>query len=142
LKAELMEDNDKRIELAGDAKKIAPNNPVVLRALARYLSDAQKFEQALAEADAAVKVDAENAEGYFIRGTVLLQLKRSDDALEAFGQAIRLDPDSPTVYLIRARILAQLKHYDEAVADLNHVLESKPNDVVALLFRAQLHLKN
>lgn len=53
-----------------------------------------KLQKALADADKCTELDPKWDKGYFRRGAVLEELKRSDEALEAFRTAAELNPSN------------------------------------------------
>jgi tetratricopeptide (TPR) repeat protein len=55
--------------------------------------EADKFEDTLREADAAIQIDPSLAEAHNLRGIALEELGRKDEALKAYKQAISLDPE-------------------------------------------------
>jgi predicted Zn-dependent protease len=78
-----------------------PNNPVLMRAVAKYLVDAQAgeearqgmFEEALEEAEDLVKAAPEWYMSHVMYGYILLKAERYDDAYVYFRKAARLNPD-------------------------------------------------
>ena len=77
----------------------------------------KQHAQALTEAERAVTLDPNFAEGYFHLGTVLYFSGLSQEAIKATETAIRLNPRYPDVYLFNLaanyRIAGQ---YEEALA--------------------------
>ena len=55
--------------------------------------EADKFEDALREADAAIKLDPSLADAHNLRGIALEELGRTEEAVKAYKQAIGLDPE-------------------------------------------------
>jgi Flp pilus assembly protein TadD len=55
--------------------------------------EADKFEDVLREADAAIAIDPSLAEAHNLRGIALEALGREDEAIKAYKQAISLDPE-------------------------------------------------
>jgi tetratricopeptide (TPR) repeat protein len=51
------------------------------------------LETALAEVDAVLAARGDDAEGFFLRGCILRDLGRDDDAIAAYRQAIELEPE-------------------------------------------------
>jgi tetratricopeptide (TPR) repeat protein len=59
---------------------------------ARYLLQAERFEDALARADTALKIRPQDIDAHILRGYALSGLKSFDQALSAIEEAIKLDP--------------------------------------------------
>jgi tetratricopeptide (TPR) repeat protein len=55
--------------------------------------DTAELEKALRECNAAIEVDPSLSDAYNLRGIVLEELGREEEAVEAYRQAIRLDPE-------------------------------------------------
>ena len=55
-------------------------------------------QEALARADAALKVEPQNIDALVLRGNALAGLRSFDEALKAIEEAIRLDPDRGVTY--------------------------------------------
>ncbi len=60
--------------------------------LALGLSRTQASDEALAQVDAALALDATQAESHYLRGVILLRLGRAEEAREAFGRTLKLNP--------------------------------------------------
>ena len=65
----------------------------------------RQYAQALVEAQRAVTLDPNFAEGYFHLGTVLFFAGPPDESVKAYEQAIRLNPKPPDIYLFLWRLL-------------------------------------
>src|SRR5262249_11161182 len=63
-----------------------------LRLWADGLQIKEKFTDSLAAADAALKLDSHHSMAHAVRGAVLTQLTRYDEALAALDAALDLDP--------------------------------------------------
>ncbi|HEV3342866.1 MAG TPA: tetratricopeptide repeat protein, partial [Pirellulales bacterium] len=74
------------------AAQLAPGNAIPLLQQARVSALAGKNEQALADFDAALAIDAKNAVAHEGRGMTLEALKRYDEARESYGLAAELVP--------------------------------------------------
>lgn len=75
-----------RVEAAGPLEK---NHPEVEQGTAAF--EAQKFDEALAHYDAALKDKPADARVHYDRGLALHKLNRNDEAKQAFQQALELD---------------------------------------------------
>lgn len=72
-----------------------------------------KIESAVADCDAAIKADGENADAYFIKGSILFGNTKMDaqgkmaappDAVDALNMYLKLAPDGPHVADVRAML--------------------------------------
>lgn len=86
-----------------------------------------------------------DARVYYLLGTLLVQLKRTDEAEENLKKAINLIPDSYIPYFLLIHIYGKQEKKDEALSLLNNALEkdSLAKDRINLLFGiAHLQFKN
>ncbi len=139
LRANLSEDNDKRLDDYNEAIKLAPEDAEPLRSRGLYYLLQNKPEQALADLDAAIKIDPKHAYTYEARGITLMLMKKPDEAVEAFNKAVELSPDDAEVFLHRARAEAIKGDTKGALADVDQALKLDPDNAVVLLLRARIH---
>jgi tetratricopeptide (TPR) repeat protein len=117
-------------------------NQRVLRVLTEDLVAIDRGEDALARVDAAIERNPEAAETYAIRGNVLLNLRRSDEAARAFERARSLDPENATALAGLAILAGNARDFARAVELFD--LAAKHGDVAAPAYAysaAQLTLK-
>ena len=69
----------------------------------------------------------EDAETFFNRGNVLLELKKYDEALANYDRAIELKPDYAEAYSKRGNALIDLKRLNEALASYDRAIVLKPD---------------
>src|ERR1700682_1255130 len=74
-------------------------------------------------------------QAYNMRGTVLGQAGRPQDALADFNKAISLDPNYAQAYANRGLVQRQMNRLDQAIADYNKALAIDPSYAVAYLGR-------
>lgn len=94
-----------------------------LRALVFYvravtLAQQGKLEQALADVEASLALDAANADVHIVQGTTLSALGRVEEATASFQAALRLRPNDATVLAMQSIAYAQAGNLDAAEADL------------------------
>jgi TolB-like protein/class 3 adenylate cyclase/tetratricopeptide (TPR) repeat protein len=89
----------------------------------------RRYDEALAEATAAVADDPNDADGYVTLAAVLSFTGKPAEALELVERAIRLNPLYPPRYLYQ-RALAEfgLKRREAAAASLERALQLNPDD--------------
>ena len=117
-------------EVAEQAVRLAKRYPnaAVLHSLAGSANERLKrFDEALANYDAALRLQPAAADGHFGRGTVLRALGRTDEALASFEEAIRLRPEVAAAHYHRANILMERSQFDEALAGYDRVVALKPD---------------
>jgi tetratricopeptide (TPR) repeat protein len=86
-------------------------------------ANAERWAEAHADVDEAIRLAPRYARAYGLRGTLYLQQAKREEALEAFGQAVTLDPTSADGYHNRGATHAALDQHDEAVADYTRAIE-------------------
>lgn len=65
-----------------------------------------EWEKVVAEATAAIKLDARNKDAYYARGVGLLWLKKTDEGVADFDRAIRIEPNFVRALVARALTFA------------------------------------
>jgi tetratricopeptide (TPR) repeat protein len=91
------------------------------------LSDAEDYPAALKLLTRAIAVDATNAQAYFERGMVRLNLRQDAEAVADFDRALELDGDFPGARDWRARTLASLGDHQRAAEDRLRELRAHPD---------------
>ncbi|MFF2659025.1 tetratricopeptide repeat protein [Kitasatospora sp. NPDC058032] len=97
-------------------------------------------DRALADLDAVIAQDPQNAEYYVDRAALHRATGRPDDAIADYGTAIRLGPHLPEAYYNRAETHTDLGRTQAALADLDRTLRIAPDHLDALVNRAGLYL--
>jgi tetratricopeptide (TPR) repeat protein len=72
--------------------------------------------EALTAADVAIDVMGGDTAPWILRGAILFDLERYDDALETFSAVLEREPGNGPVHYDRAKVLQALGRYDQAVA--------------------------
>jgi tetratricopeptide (TPR) repeat protein len=86
------------------------------------------YEQALAEAQRAVALDPNDAEGYRFLGEALIVAGRPEEAIELMRKGMRLNPGYPFVYLSNlGRAYRLTGRCAEAIAPLKKSVTLNPN---------------
>ena len=91
------------------------------------LSDAEDFTGALNLLTRAITADPINAQAYFERGMVLLNLDQDANAVADFDRALAIDPDFPGARDWRSKALASLGDHQSAAEGLLKDLQSHPD---------------
>jgi tetratricopeptide (TPR) repeat protein len=118
-------------------------NPLYYSNLGIALRNQQRFEEALAMYDKALRRKPDYLEAHLNRGVTLRALRRPLDAVAAFGAALALKGDFPAALKFRGDTFHDLRRWAEAVADYDRLLAITPGDAGALNNRglALLELK-
>jgi lipoprotein NlpI len=96
-----------------------------------------EIERAIADYDAAIRVDPKYAEAYHNRGLLRAAKGESDRAIADYDAALRLDDKDTDVYLSRAIEWAIRGDYARAIADYDAVLRLQPLSAPALFGRGR-----
>jgi adenylate cyclase len=88
----------------------------------------KQHAQAIAEAERAIALDPNNAEGYVNLGSILVYAGRPEEGIELTEKAMRLNPRYPPVYLHNLGIAyLTAGRCEEALVPLKKVLTLNPN---------------
>ena len=79
----------------------------------------------------AIKLDPENAEAYFQRGTCYHKMKEYDLALHDYSQSIELNPKNVLSYLNRGIVNVRKGEFDRAMSDYLHAIDVDPKQAIA-----------
>lgn len=111
------------------AKAMRDPTPLAHEVASAMALQDKRYEEALAEAQAAVSEDPNDADGYVILASTLSFTGKPGDALPLVERAMRLNPHYPPQYLYQLG-LAQfgMKRLDAAAASLEGALERNPDD--------------
>jgi len=124
------------VRLCQRAVEIDPNyaRAWALMAVGRALLDLDgvKGSNGMAEAERALSIDPDLAEGLAAKARVLYTLGRFDEAEAAIFRALDLEPDSYDVHATAGRIYIAMKRWDDAIRHLLRVADIAENDFWAL----------
>jgi Flp pilus assembly protein TadD len=112
-RADLLDDLGRYAEAADElreALRIEPDNPEALATLALIELRAGRAEQALAPAQAALHVRPDHLLGQVVRGHVLAELDRRQDAVDAADELLAADPESWVRQLHFAAIVRRVRN--------------------------------
>jgi tetratricopeptide (TPR) repeat protein len=139
LRAELTDDEEKKLADVEEALKADPTNLPALQARALMYVQKGDNEKAVAELQKLVEQDADNPALLAVLAEALTNLKKYDEALKYCDGVIKHAPRATLGYNLRARIKAAKDDFPGAIADLGEALAVNSNDVPALLMRSRLH---
>lgn len=84
--------------------------------------DAREFKNAIADYDAALKLDQYNTEAYLKRGTAKYQLEDLDGALKDFAVALEINPSLYEARFNVGRIYYRTQNYNKAVENMRSAI--------------------
>ena len=97
------------------AIELNPSNADAHVAFALYLREAQRYDQALAEAEEAPRLDPLAPFSYVAAGWVLLSMGRRDDAVREFNRSLAIDSNYPAGLYFLARAYEEQGRVPEAI---------------------------
>ncbi len=125
--------------------EVLAQKPTQIEAMLRraeiYL-DLQKYEEALADANEAIRLTNKNPYANFIRGSVYMQLKKLDQAIAELQLAAAGMPKHLPAHFWLARCLLMKDRLPEAIEELNVVAKLDPRFTSARLVLVSAHLQN
>lgn len=118
-----------------------PNDPTSRAWYALSLLRSFEKDEALREAEAAVRLGPETAIAYRVRGLVHAGREEHEKALDDLNQAVRLDPREAANLRTRGEYFAGRHQSERAFADYAVALEVDRHDAKTYLLRAMLHME-
>jgi adenylate cyclase len=126
--------------LAQQAVALDDSLPLAHWALSRASLWKKQHDQAIAEAERAIALDPNEADGYARLGTPLSFAGRPEEALGLIEKAMRRNPHYPPVYVFGLGHSYHLMgRYEEAIAAFKKALTRNPNDSPAHQFLAAIY---
>lgn len=101
-----------------------------------------RFPEAIAAYDAAIRLKPDLAEAYYNRGVAKAELGHFKDAIDDYDEAIRLKPDDADAYANRGLAKAKRGDYGDAVADCDAAIRLNPDDADAYTNRGAAKAKD
>ena len=110
----------------------APENADLHHIYGLTLNEIGKVDQAIAEIETALHLNAENAHYFRSLGDVLFEKNEFAASTKAYGQSLRLKPDDADTLINYGNLLNKTGKRDEAVAHYQRVLKQMPDHAKAL----------
>jgi tetratricopeptide (TPR) repeat protein len=123
----------KLLKAADDVKQLA--KALILRA-----AMSKDKDQQLADFDAAVKADPENADAWQGRALIYLERGESEKAIADLEKLVEKEADNPAAIGALAEALTNMKKYDEAIKYCDKVIELAPRSTLGYSLRARVHI--
>jgi tetratricopeptide (TPR) repeat protein len=136
-RAQIRDKLDDRLQDLSDAIELAPQNGEFLRLRGATNLAAGKEDAALADFDAALKIDDDDADAHEGRAMTLEAMKRYGEAHESYGRAAKLAPGNAIPLLQQARVSALDGKHQQTIEDVARALEISPDNLFGLLLKAQ-----
>lgn len=108
---------------------------------AQQLSESMRWEEALAELDAAISINPNNAVWHAHRGYILEELERWGDAAAAYETAVKLEPGDREVATSLGVALARLGRYGRALEIFAELARLYPDYEPAYCHRINIYGK-
>jgi tetratricopeptide (TPR) repeat protein len=108
-------------------RKYAPNLAAVFQQRAAETIKQNRFPDAIADLDAAIKAHA-NPSAFEQRAYVYMRMNDFDHALADYSEAIKANPNEPRLYSYRAHMLANKNDFKGVIADCDKILKAKKGD--------------
>jgi serine/threonine protein kinase len=121
---------------ASDASSLDSNKALEHLAYGNAYYEKGDHEEAMKEADEAIRLDPKNELAYMLRGLLWYE-KDLDRAIQEFDEIIRLKPNFLEAYFVRSRVLRENKEYDRAVKDCDEAIRLDPKSGVAYAARGR-----
>lgn len=118
--------NEQAVEFLTKAVSVNPSSAQAHVNRANVLKALNRVEDALASFDKALKITRDPAT-YYLRGTLLAETQRFEEAAEAFTKAISLKPDFSEAYSNLANCMVALERPGEALKSFDRALAIKPD---------------
>jgi tetratricopeptide (TPR) repeat protein len=109
----------------------ASTNAFLHSVLAEALRLLSQLDDALAECDRALELDATDPSSWATKGAVLQAMQRHDLALDAFDRALGIDPHYSWAFVAKAGVMIELGEYESSIELADQAAEFGPaNDWV------------
>ena len=118
--------NKAAIKCLGKAIKLDPDSAVLHRNRGMALEAEGDLIGALADYDAAVRLDDREPDNYYFRARALLEFDRPDDSERDLDLAIKLTDKDPHCFFLRGKVYEQKKELVKAIQDYTRAINLNP----------------
>jgi protein O-GlcNAc transferase len=127
------------LKYAAQSEAIDPSFAQGINNYGILLSDALRYDEAIAAFQRAIKLKPDYGRAYANLAATLLKLERVAEAWEAAGSAVRLQPNYAHGHYMRAACAHQINRTAEALSALQAALQLDPRQADAWVLWARLH---
>jgi tetratricopeptide (TPR) repeat protein len=115
-----------------------PTSGATYESAAKAYNDTHQTEKAMKLLEAGIKMFP-NSPLYRMKGQMLWQQDKYNEALACFDKAVQLNPKEYWNYSDRVGCLMQTKHWKAALADLNTMVKLRPTEARTYAMRARAY---
>jgi tetratricopeptide (TPR) repeat protein len=126
-------------QYAQRALRLNPELAAGYRAMADLSRHRKDFDRATRQIDMAVKIEPQNAENLYVKGSSLLA-SNPQEAYQVLLSAQKANPDLAKIYFNLASAAQKLGRFDEAISFLTKYQELVPSDISATCSLAMIKL--
>jgi PQQ-dependent catabolism-associated CXXCW motif protein len=113
---------------------------VHIRAAAECTFTKADYDQALAEFNAAIRLDSSNAFAYGDRATLHARRGNHEMAIADAEQAVRLKPKEADLHAILAFVVAKAGNFGRAQGEIDDAFRLESKNAIAFLYRGEIYL--
>jgi len=99
------------------ADKMAVSEEEIVTEAEEEVLREEEVERAIEDYDEAIRLNPQDAEAYYNRGTAYLDLGQFERAIQDLDEAIRLNPKYTDAYYNRGNTYCELGQFEQAIAD-------------------------
>ena len=114
------------IALYGQALRVTPDNPIMLRSMGQVLQEAGRFEAAILNLRRAVDISPHYPEALLHLAYTQQVAGRLDEAMRLYRRILRIDPGHVTARTLLGDLLQWRGAHDEALAQYDQALRADP----------------
>jgi len=130
---------EEAIQLMNDLGKLHPANTAIIFWRMFLEAEHGHNEDAMRDVEKLIELQPDTAVNWVLKGQILTELKRYEEASEAFNKATILDPKRADVWGMKAGVLAKIGKFDEALIAANKGIELMPGSPVGIYNRACMY---
>jgi tetratricopeptide (TPR) repeat protein len=127
------------LKLIEDLGKSYPDNTAIIFWKSFIEAETGQFEAALTDIEKLAGIFQNDPLIFILKGQVLYELKRCDEAFHAFDKATLLDSERWDVWGMKALSLAKIGKFDEAIISINKGMELAPSQPANIYNRACIY---
>jgi tetratricopeptide (TPR) repeat protein len=131
--------DSQKLELLDIKLEKTPNDAALLADRARILLNLGRTNDAIYDAERAVKLDPKKVEYRMLQADAYFANGNADDSYKALTEAERMDPNNTEVQLKMGEITFYSRDYDRSLLCLTHVTEKDPDNRTALFMKGFIY---